>query len=144
MTTETIAQITRSSASIVEKLVVPKIESFCKKISRNYKTIMIPRAEHFQEYFVRAYKKYNSANLLAIKNSQRTLQDIYVPLTLQNNNHEISDSQLVFKIDGYPKEMMDEFKRILIVDSAGMGKSTLSKIMFLNIIDTDRSAICKR
>lgn len=141
MTTEAIAQITRSSASIVEKLVVPKIESFCKKISRNYKTIMIPRAEHFQEYFVRAYKKYNSANLLAIKNSQRTLQDIYVPLTLQNNNHEVSDSQLAFKIDGYPKEMMDEFKRILIVDSAGMGKSTLSKIMFLNIIDTDRSAI---
>lgn len=39
------------------------------------------------------------------------------------------------KIEGYPKELLDKYSRILITDTAGMGKSTLMKRMFLDVID---------
>ena len=39
------------------------------------------------------------------------------------------------KIDGYPKALSDQYQRILITDTAGMGKSTMLKRMFLDVID---------
>ena len=142
MSPEALSAISLSAKNIADKIIVPKIELLCKKIGKEYNKIMIPRAEHFQEYFVRSYKKYNSANLLAMKNSQRELKEIYFPLSLKIKKcKDDKCEEISYLVNGYPKGLLEQFQKLLIIDSAGMGKSTISKMMFLSIIETDLSRI---
>ena len=67
---------------IVNKLVIPKLEQLATRIGLEYDKLLIPKGEHFEEYFYRTYKKYSIINTLVFKNNQRQLKDIYVPLTL--------------------------------------------------------------
>lgn len=67
---------------IVLNLIVPKIENLSKKLGVEYNKLLIPRNEHFSEYFYRTYKRYSTVNTLAFKNNQMLLKNIYVPLTL--------------------------------------------------------------
>lgn len=53
------------------------------------------------------------------------LLNIYVPLTLESKKNG------KFLIDDFPTELFEKSKKILLIDAAGMGKSTTSKIMFI-------------
>src|SRR5690606_35611104 len=70
-------------------------------------------------------------NTLVFNNSQRFLKDIYLPLTLSSTN----DRKIKHKVDSYPSAICEEYGNILITDTAGMGKSTLMKRIFIDIID---------
>lgn len=118
--------------SLVANIVTPKIEKFLKRIDIEYQKHLVPQREHFMEYFFRSYKKYSILNTLVFRNSQRELNDLYIPLTL---NLKINSSIEQIKIDGYPKQLAQKYRKLLITDSAGMGKSTITKKMFLDIID---------
>lgn len=48
---------------------------------------------------------------------------------------ENSRDKKAIQINAYPKELLDKYQRVLITDTAGMGKSTLMKRMFLDVID---------
>lgn len=117
---------------IVSKIVVPKLEKLATRIGLEYDKLLIPKGEHFSEYFYRTYKRYSTVNTLVFKNNQMSLKEIYIPLTLTiEKNHKNQN----VKINGYPKTLADQYQRLLITDTAGMGKSTISKRMFLDVID---------
>lgn len=121
--------------SIVEKFIIPKINGFYKKFDLDRKKYHVPTSEHFSEYFHRTYKKVSFLNTLVFNNAQLHLKDIYQPLSIampQKNGKE-----LVFKIDSCPVKLINDFEKILITDTAGMGKSTLMKRIFLDIIDRE-------
>ena len=120
--------------SLVEKLVTPKLQGFTTKLKNKYNEIMIPQAEHFQEYLERSYEKYSTINTLVFHNSQRQLKDIYVAQTLMKEN-VFDENKGTVTIDKLPVALIKEFSKLLITDTAGMGKSTIMKRMFIDLID---------
>ena len=118
----------------VEKYVTSKLQSFAEWCKKKHKEVMIPTAEHFQEYLERSYDKYSIVNTLVFHNSQRQLKDIYVAQTLIKENR-IGDDEEKTKIEGLPAELIKKYQKILITDTAGMGKSTILKRMFVDLID---------
>lgn len=117
---------------VITNYITPKIEILSKKIGIEYNKLLIPKNEHFSEYLYRTYKRYSTVNTLAFKNNQVLLKNIYIPLTLviekENNDERLS-------VDAYPESLIKKYSNLLIIDTAGMGKSTMSKRMFLDIID---------
>ncbi|MFZ0599130.1 MAG: NACHT domain-containing protein, partial [Flavobacterium sp.] len=69
-------------------------------------------------------------NTLVFNNSQRFLNDIYLPLSITSTN----ERRIKVKIDGFPQSISDDFGNVLITDTAGMGKSTLMKVIFTDSI----------
>lgn len=67
-------------------------------------------------------------------NSQRSLKEIYVEQSLVKE-HQSNDDNETVKIDKLPVELIKKYKKILITDTAGMGKSTILKRMFIDLID---------
>ena len=125
---------------LVEKLVIPKLEEFGNKLKRINKELLVSKAEHYQEYFERSYNKYSIINTLVFHNSQRQLKDIYVAQTLVKENRVGSDKEAV-KIARFPIELMKKYKKILITDTAGMGKSTILKRMFIDLLENSQANI---
>lgn len=119
--------------TIVENYVVPKLSESYANVVLDMKDTFIPHREHFKEYFERTYNKFSILNSLALHNSQLKLKDVYLPLTIVEENKNGKDA--VHVVTGYPKELMDKSGKILITDTAGMGKSTMTKRIFLDIIE---------
>lgn len=119
--------------SIVENYIVPKLNKLANNVVCDIKDFFIPRREHFTEYFERTYNKFSILNTIALHNSQLKLKDVYVPLTLVSENKTGKDLRCVVK--GYPKQLMEKSGKILITDTAGMGKSTMTKRIFIDIIE---------
>ena len=120
--------------ALVDKLVAPKIEQFSKWCKENYNEYLIPKPEHFQEYLKRSYTKYSIVNTLVFHNSQRKLKEIYIAQSLVSE-HDSEDEKETIKIDKLPIPLIKKYKKILITDTAGMGKSTIMKRMFIDLID---------
>lgn len=120
--------------SLISKIIKPKIDKFVEECKLKYDELLIPRGEHFEEYLYRAYKKYSILNTLVFKNEQRYLKELYIPLTIVKEEHHTKDRTMV-KMDKYPAEVINEYDKILITDTAGMGKSTLTKYLFLDVIE---------
>ena len=119
--------------SLIKEVITPKIKQFAERCNIAYNELLIPRGEHFEEYLFRTYKKYSVINTLVFKNEQRLLKDLYLPLTISKEVH--SSNKESFKIDQYPQDLIQKYNKILITDTAGMGKSTLTKRIFLDVID---------
>lgn len=117
---------------VITNYITPKIEILSKKIGIEYNKLLIPKNEHFSEYLYRTYKRYSTVNTLAFKNNQMLLKNIYIPLTLII---EKGNSNTRLSVDAYPESLISKYSNLLIIDTAGMGKSTMSKRMFLDIID---------
>ena len=122
-------------SSLVSNIITPKIHKFAKKCHVAYNELLIPRGEHFEEYLHRNYKKYSIINTLVFKNEQRLLKDLYIPLTITKEEHNYSGEKEQLKIEKYPLELIRKYNKILITDTAGMGKSTLTKLLFLDVIE---------
>ena len=132
------AAIATAAKPLVEKIVVelvtPKIKQFAEWCKGKYKEELIPTAEHFQKYLERTYDKYSIINTLVLHNTRLKLKDIYVAQTLVKEDLYKSD-EIKAKIDKFPVALIKEYKKILITDTAGMGKSTITRRMFIDLID---------
>ena len=87
----------------------------------------------YADYLKSAYQANCRINTMVTNDNKRLLTEIYVPLTLVRES-QIGRSKKV-KVDGLPSEFDEEGKRVLIVDRAGMGKSTLVKRIFIDVAD---------
>lgn len=119
--------------TVVETFVTPKLIKFRKRFDKIDEKYFVPTDEQFREYYHRTYKKLAVINTLVFNNSQRFLKDVYLPLTLSSTN----DRKMRHRVDSYPSEICEEYGNTLITDTAGMGKSTLMKRIFIDIIDNN-------
>lgn len=118
----------------LKAIFVPKLKSLDRSIRVKYGMIMKKLREHFSTYLLEQYNKYSTINTIAFKNNQYQLKEIYQPLTLCENRRELLEGS-GFLVEGYIKEIIDKHQKILITDTAGMGKSTLLKRMFLDAVE---------
>lgn len=78
-------------------------------------------------------ERYKKTNTIAFPRDPVFLNDIYTPLTLENRR--INKTAI---IDKFPHEILSEHRKTLIVDAAGMGKSTISKIIFIKSLEENK------
>ena len=117
----------------IKNYALPKLSKLAHSISKEGKAYLSLNSNAFIAYYKRAYNNYSIINTLAFKERVKKLKDIYIPLTIYPVDNK--KEKKLTKIEGYPKELLDKYGRILITATAGMGKSTLMKRMFLDVID---------
>ena len=91
----------------------------------------------FEEYLLRAYEKQSHLATVVFKDPDKLLKDLYIPLTVRPISRREEEEKSSFKLDDYPQGFLPELRRVLVIDDAGMGKSTLSRFLFLRCIDTN-------
>lgn len=119
--------------TFVKNYVAPALANVFKNIKGECQKDLIKSSEAFEAYYEHSYERYSIINRLAFKERVKKLKDIYIPLSLCLS--ENSRDKKAIQINAYPKELLDKYQRVLITDTAGMGKSTLMKRMFLDVID---------
>lgn len=74
--------------------------------------------------------RFSKITTVAFPNHPVPLESIYVPLTLKATG---ADETCV--ASGFPAELFAKHKKLILVDVAGMGKSTLSKMLYITAIE---------
>lgn len=87
------------------------------------------------EYLLRCYAKNNIMTTIVFGKLQKTLEDLYIPLTLEEYRNE--DEKWVVNESCY--DILEKYNRILIVDMAGMGKSTVIKYFACQGVNLNKS-----
>lgn len=125
---------------IVEAYIKPKLRS----INYSHKECEIDLiGEKFIEYIDRSYHNYLYMNTIVFRNQQKTIDDLYIPLTVKKAK-AIVDGSVMDKddveicIDEYKDEFIPNYRKVLLVDSAGMGKSTIMKFLYLKSIINEK------
>lgn len=125
---------------LIPSLIIPIIKDFfvpkLQKAIANYhieQNQLKNIEDNIGEYLVQRYEKFQVIDTLVFPNKQTLFNTLYEPLTITTTepNHE----KVTLKIEHSPQDFMTQFIRILIEDSAGMGKSTITKKLFKSIID---------
>ncbi len=117
------------SKPIIDTWIMPKLKELCEKSKTNKELLEHVFVNKFEEYLQRSYEKYSMLSTIAFRNQQRLLEDIYIPLTLKSARVDINEKILV---DTYSDVFIPKYKKVLITDTAGMGKSTILKWLFLS------------
>ena len=128
--------ITNSALGIAKPVFEKWFERLVETVSIKYKTVMMKDREHFWNYLERTYTKFSKIRPVGFR-EQLDFMKVYIPLTLQSKKNE--ERNVV--VDDYPIQLLSLQKHILIVDNAGMGKSTLSKRMFLGAFENGEYGI---
>lgn len=87
----------------------------------------------FSQYISEVYERNSFFSSIVFSNQQKRLKDYYIPLTLIDSGTQSKK----ITVDAYPGEFITEKKDLLIVDTAGMGKSTLLKYLFLSCVEVN-------
>lgn len=124
-----VALTEKSVEAFVETKIRPIFENWGKEESR-----AIELEECLSEYLLRCYGKNNIMTTIVFGRLQKTLEDLYIPLTLEEYRNE--DAKWVIDENCY--NILDNYSRILIVDMAGMGKSTIVKYFACQGVNLDK------
>jgi hypothetical protein len=123
--------VTEIVKSVITDFVIPKIKNVFSNTTNKKKEKNI--TDNFDEYLTQRYVKYSFIDTLVFPNKQTLLKTLYEPLTIRTDVPGSHPIEIV--INKYPNKLLNDFCRIIIEDTAGMGKSTISKWLFLSIID---------
>lgn len=106
-------------------------DKLINKANITYQTTFKKNREHFWNYLNRTNNKFSSIRPVGF-DVQLDFLKVYIPLTLEISEGVKRKKNIV--IDKYPDAFRSS-KNILIVDNAGMGKSTISKRLFIGAFE---------
>lgn len=122
---------------IVSTIIKPHIEKlgdWLKRKETDSKVFDNYFENKFEDYLIRTYQKLSNINVLVFPNQQINIETIYFPLTIDSTRDRTSK-----KLDNIDIDFIKSYQRFLISDTAGMGKSTLSKWIGLSLIKNGTS-----
>ncbi|HEX6751588.1 MAG TPA: NACHT domain-containing protein [Longimicrobium sp.] len=126
-TVKSIASVaTPFTNAIVETWLKPALIKLLAKYRTDRELIQNSFASKFQDYLDRAYERHSYLNVLVFQNQRKLLEELYIPMRIQRDR-----MREAYLIDDYPPELLERHSRVLIRDTAGMGKSTMLKFLFL-------------
>lgn len=105
-------------------------DALISQVSLKYKTILQKDREHFWKYLERTSERFSKIRPVGFR-EHLDFNKVYIPLTIETHGKQECE---IF-VNDIPVDLLSSQKRILIVDNAGMGKSTLSKRMFLGAFE---------
>ena len=118
----------------IDEWLVPSIKKMFKsrELVKNSKPDEV--AKSFEDYLLRSYAKLSFMNTIVFGNQQKRIQDLYIPLSVVSSGNETT----TFLMDGWRDDFVPKIKRVVITDTAGMGKSTVLKWLFLCSVGTSK------
>ncbi|OXA83478.1 hypothetical protein B0A56_01440 [Flavobacterium columnare NBRC 100251 = ATCC 23463] len=117
---------------IIKDLVIPKIETIIEKFSpKNFEVDFT--AQNIESYLINRYDKFSIIDTLAFPNKQTLFKVLYEPLTIVTEENLKTTKEI--KIKNYPANFLPKYVRAIIEDTAGMGKSTIIRKLFLSVIE---------
>lgn len=128
MATKTALSLELSTAISIAKPTLEKwFDKLLDKLDTKIKTTFIKDREHFMNYLDRTYEKLLKIRPVGFREHLDFLK-VYIPLSIEDCNRNSK-----FVIDKFPHRLLQ--KHTLIVDNAGMGKSTIAKRMFISVYE---------
>lgn len=118
---------------VIDPLLAAFIKPIIGKIKDGNKSKKIEEKffeKKFEEYLARTYHNSKNINILIFQNQQIQIADIYYPLTIES-----AKDKKKYRVESFKWNMLDPYKKILISDTAGMGKSTIMKWISLSIME---------
>jgi hypothetical protein len=128
--------VTTEMSDITNQLVGPVCDGIllpALKIIASSVTTVTSNAYHrfndsYKNYLLVEVKRHSYFISIFFGSAQKLLIDYYQPLTIYDDAKNI-------KIESYPDLSFSHTKKILIVDNAGMGKTTLLKFLFVKCVE---------
>lgn len=118
---------------VIDTFLAPKFQEIREKLKRENRLIDYAYEDKFFEYLNESYEKNAILNTLAFKKKKVLLNNVYIPLELFCPEEKAS-----IKIIDYTDVIFSESNKILITDTAGMGKSTLSRKLLISCIEQNK------
>jgi hypothetical protein len=115
------------TAAIVETWLKPLLVKIRDADSKSRALIEHGFSNKFQSYLDQAYDRHSFINVLVFQNQRKALESLYIPMRISSLTSK--DDRVL--LDDFPSRFAEAGSRILIIDSAGMGKSTAMKYLFL-------------
>lgn len=134
----TTALLTVAAKEAVKAIVKPMINGALKGAALVTEVAIDTFTNQFVAYIERQLEKNSYLNTLVFQN-QVPLEDLYIPLTVIQQSAEVEDPDAGILINHFAKEFIPQHKRVLITDTAGMGKSTLMRYLLLQCIKSNFS-----
>jgi hypothetical protein len=116
-----------AAKKIFENSILPIIKSKASSYFKN-KSSESKFESSMTKYLAKVAGQCATINTIAFQNSPKKLDDLYIPLTLQGEGKK----DIIVVRDNV--DIFSKSNHILINDTAGMGKSTLSKKVVANVI----------
>ena len=118
---------------ILKTILQPKIDQLAKWLKKAKLKHSVADSwieDQFALYLTKTYNNFQNINILIFQNQQINIKDIYFPLTIRS-----SKDSSTFKIDNLEALPLEDYGKILISDTAGMGKSTIVKWIGMQVIE---------
>lgn len=106
---------------VFDKFIIPKLD----KVLNGPKDLFI-LLDLFKEYLNKRYENDKYMNTIVFHKETKTIDELYIPLTIVQNGKR---NNIV--INENMKNIFEEPNKMLIIDTAGTGKSTLVKFLSL-------------
>lgn len=87
-----------------------------------------------EEYLKNSYERNRYMNTIVFSKETKTIENLYVPLTIEKNGKNPREKVI---IDENMYNIFSQMHKIMIIDTAGMGKSTLAKYVYLKCLEKD-------
>jgi hypothetical protein len=130
-TTKNIATIAAPlTAAIVETWIKPRLSQLVQYLKTDKALSEHRIFNSFEDYLLRTYEKNSYFTVLVFQNQQRKLEDLYVPLSVISTRDNTT-----IRIVDYAETFIPSYEKVLIVDTAGMGKSTVLKFLYLKCVE---------
>lgn len=84
-------------------------------------------------YLTRSVITYRHMKTLVFRNQQMCLEDLYQPLTLVSQRSGVETT-----VENYPEKLLENYRNVLIRSTAGMGKSTLMRHVFIRAVESNQ------
>lgn len=126
-------QLAKPVLALADSLVTPLMTRIKEELGRNGEALAHKIFGGYANYLNISYARHSFFHSIVFKNEQKKLLDFYIPLRIG------SSSGASIRVNRFPQQFRDN-SRTLIVDTAGMGKTTLLKFLFLRSIE-ERSGI---
>lgn len=127
-------------SGVVEEIIATKAKQVIQKVFENevIKEKLQELEEMQQEYLRNCYKKNRYMNTIVLRGQKKTIEELYIPLTLINRVNRRD----IFFIDENGMNIFQKNDKILVIDNAGMGKSTIVKYFtMLNFQNMDKMPV---
>lgn len=124
---------------LISKWILPKVNELLNS-SATKLSIKAKEAKHdyhknqFEDYLSNRYTKFFVLETLVFPNYPTLFDDLYYPLTVNCLDGIDGLAKIQLVIDSFRDDFLPDYKRVLIQDDAGMGKSTILRKLFLSCI----------
>lgn len=121
--------------AVAKPLAVKLIDQLLKPVAALASLVTEPLLDtftnRFAEYLSRQYEKHSYLPTIVFQ-VRKPLEDLYVPLTVAEDASLHRDEKAKrFRLDRFQPSFLPELKRVLLIDDAGMGKTTASRYLLV-------------